>query len=274
MAWKASGYIQKLVWHWQNNPVTRWGQHPSAGKASALGLPYRLVMELRRCPGSQRPHGPKRCAEAAGRSCCLWLSWPLASQCASASVIRLFGPLHGVASDQCTARSCTTRSALVMTASGVRPLPADRPGSRCGCRGCWRPSWERVERLSPFLPLIFRTRRPHSQSYYTLDVTTKTIILGGSVAASPSVVALPWYIRGDYPALLKLFSDSYRWPATYDAWLERAEEVERKFQSAGFGVAKIWIRPIPFAAWCKERNISPDQAARLIFVNETLSAQQ
>jgi hypothetical protein len=88
------------------------------------------------------------------------------------------------------------------------------------------------------------------------------------MAASPSVVALPWYARGDYPALLKLFSDSYRLPATYDAWLERAEEVERKFQSAGFGVAKIWIRPIPFAAWCKERNVSPDQAARLIFVNE------
>jgi hypothetical protein len=94
------------------------------------------------------------------------------------------------------------------------------------------------------------------------------------MAASPSVVALPWYIRGDYPALLKLFSDAYRLPATYDAWLERAGEVERKFQSAGFGVAKIRIRPIPFAAWCKERNISPDQAARLIFVNETLSAQQ
>jgi hypothetical protein len=63
-------------------------------------------------------------------------------------------------------------------------------------------------------------------------------------------------------------SDSYRLPATYDAWLGRAEEVERKFQSGGFGVAKIWIRPIPFAAWCKERNVSPDHAARLIFVNE------
>jgi hypothetical protein len=88
------------------------------------------------------------------------------------------------------------------------------------------------------------------------------------MAASPSVVALPWYSRGDYPALLKLFSDSHRLPATYDAWLNRAEGIERKFQSGGFGVAKIWIRPIPFAAWCKERNVSPDQAARLIFVNE------
>jgi hypothetical protein len=87
------------------------------------------------------------------------------------------------------------------------------------------------------------------------------------MAASPSVVALPWYARGDYPALLKLFSYSNRLPATLDAWLERAESVERQFQNAGFGVAKIWIRPVPFAAWCKERKSSPDQAARLTFVS-------
>jgi hypothetical protein len=62
-------------------------------------------------------------------------------------------------------------------------------------------------------------------------------------------------------------------PKTYNAWLERAEGVEQKFQSAGFDVARIWIRPIPFAAWCKERNVSPDQVARLIFVNEAAQDQ-
>jgi hypothetical protein len=92
------------------------------------------------------------------------------------------------------------------------------------------------------------------------------------MAASPSVVALPWYARGDYPALLKLFSDPDKLPATYDAWLERAEGVERQFKGAGFGVARIWIRPAPFAAWCKERNTSPDQAARLTFANEAASS--
>jgi hypothetical protein len=92
------------------------------------------------------------------------------------------------------------------------------------------------------------------------------------MAASPSVVALPWYARGDYPALLKLFSDSYRLPATYDAWLERAERVERQFQKAGFTVARIWIRPVAFAVWCKERNVSPDQRARLTFANEAARA--
>ena len=88
--------------------------------------------------------------------------------------------------------------------------------------------------------------------------------------AAPSHLALPSYGRSDYPALLEVFSDSNRLPTTYDAWLERAEKIEQHFQSAGFKIARIWIRPIPFAAWCKERNVSPDQVARLIFVNEAV----
>jgi len=75
--------------------------------------------------------------------------------------------------------------------------------------------------------------------------------------APPSVLALPWYARGDYPALLKLFSDLDKLPATYDAWLKRAEGIERQFRKAGFGVARIWVRPVPFAAWCKKRNVPP-----------------
>jgi hypothetical protein len=88
------------------------------------------------------------------------------------------------------------------------------------------------------------------------------------MAAPPSVLALPWYARCDYPALLKLFSDPDKLPGTYDAWLNRAEGIERQFQKAGFGVARIWVRPVPFAAWCKKRKVPPDQAARLTFVNE------
>jgi hypothetical protein len=82
------------------------------------------------------------------------------------------------------------------------------------------------------------------------------------------VSALPWYARGDYPILLRLFKDPDKLPATYDAWLLRAELVENQLQRAGLAVARIWIRPVPFAAWCRERNISPDQAARLTFANE------
>ena len=83
------------------------------------------------------------------------------------------------------------------------------------------------------------------------------------------VSALPWYSRADYPTPLRLFSDPDKLPATYDAWLQRAEQVEKQLQRAGLAVARIWIRPVPFAAWCKEQDILPDQAGRLTFANET-----
>ena len=95
----------------------------------------------------------------------------------------------------------------------------------------------------------------------------ETVLGGESMAASSRIFALPWYARSDYPVLLRLFSDSNKLPTTYDAWLKRAERIEWQFQKAGFGVARIWIRPVPFAAWCKERNVSLDQVARLTFVN-------
>jgi hypothetical protein len=135
--------------------------------------------------------------------------------------------------------------------------------------------------IRPFLAPIFTPDKLNTTGYLTLDETIKTSVLayrlGGLMAPSPSVVALPWYARGEYPALLKLFSDPEKLPDTYDAWLKRAEGVERQMQKAGFSVVRIWIRPIPFAAWCKARNVLPDQAARLNFVNEAkreLSARQ
>jgi hypothetical protein len=82
-----------------------------------------------------------------------------------------------------------------------------------------------------------------------------------------SVVALPWYHRADYANLLLLFSDPDKMPDTYDAWLARAEAVEAQLQRAGFTVARILIRPSPFAEWCKEQSVSPDQTARLTYAN-------
>jgi hypothetical protein len=98
----------------------------------------------------------------------------------------------------------------------------------------------------------------------------ETVLRGQSMAEPSQTLALPWFTRSDYPALLDLFSDANKLPTTYDAWLKRAERIEWEFQKAGFGISKTWIRPIPFAAWCKERNVSPDQVARLIFVNEAV----
>ena len=86
--------------------------------------------------------------------------------------------------------------------------------------------------------------------------------------SSPVPVALPWYHRHEYAELLALFSDPEMMPPTFDAWLEHAETVEKQLAEAGFVVARVWIRPTTFTAWCEERNASPDQRARLTFANE------
>jgi hypothetical protein len=88
------------------------------------------------------------------------------------------------------------------------------------------------------------------------------------MATSPYVVTLPWYHRRDYEALLRLVSDRENMPATYGTWLERAESTERQLRKANFDVVRVWIRPDPFMAWCKERNLSPDKRARFAFVSE------
>jgi hypothetical protein len=67
----------------------------------------------------------------------------------------------------------------------------------------------------------------------------------GAMARSSHVIALPWYHRRDYTALLMMVSDPQNLPATYDAWLERAEATERQFQKADFDVVRVWIRPVP-----------------------------
>ena len=89
----------------------------------------------------------------------------------------------------------------------------------------------------------------------------------------PVPVALPWYHRSDYAALLGLFSDPDNLPDTFDAWLEHAERVEKQLQVAGFGVARILISPAPFKAWCEAQGAAPDQRARLSYANEVARAR-
>jgi len=90
---------------------------------------------------------------------------------------------------------------------------------------------------------------------------------------TPVPVAVPWYNRREYPALLLLFSDPDKMPETFDAWLEHAEKVEKQLQAAGFVVARIPISPASFRVWCDERGMMPDQRARLAFANEAARAR-
>jgi len=99
-----------------------------------------------------------------GRCYYSWLSWPLASHCASASGICLFS--NRSASGQRTVRSCAISSALVKTARGVRTPLGTYPGLAVA-RGLM--DW--VARSAPYLARIVRRNR-------TVDNVT-TIARGG-----------------------------------------------------------------------------------------------
>jgi len=113
------------------------------------------------------------------------------------------------------------------------------------------------------------SERGHSGEHVSsIQQRCNLITLRGTMAERASIIAIPWYRRRDYAALSKLFSDPQNLPKTFGEWLELALLAERRFQRDGLAVARILIRPVPFAAWCKERNLIPDQRTRLTFANE------
>ena len=101
----------------------------------------------------------------------------------------------------------------------------------------------------------------HTGQLRAVDPPLMETVLGGESMAAPSqTLALPWFARSDYPALLDLFSDANKLPTTYDAWLERAERIEREFQKAGFGGFQLF--PVHFVFHdCLATMISPPSTA-------------
>lgn len=83
-----------------------------------------------------------------------------------------------------------------------------------------------------------------------------------------SATGMPWYTEEDYPELLKLFTDGPNLPATYSKWLASAQTGETHMQNQGARVVRALIRPEEFAAWCAERSIRPDAAARLDYASK------
>ncbi len=91
---------------------------------------------------------------------------------------------------------------------------------------------------------------------------------------APSIQAMVWYKKEDWDGLMKLFPDSHLLPKTYDDWLVRAEEMQKKVEKAGDIVIKVFIDPVNFPAWCKERGKQPDMEARTQLAIEVASKQQ
>jgi hypothetical protein len=84
-------------------------------------------------------------------------------------------------------------------------------------------------------------------------------------------LGIPWYRREDWNALLALFVDREKFPATYDGWLRRAGRAEKEFKRQGTIAERVYIDPIEFSLWCVDRDTDLDAAARMKFAAEAVA---
>ena len=81
-------------------------------------------------------------------------------------------------------------------------------------------------------------------------------------------IGFPWFDRGDYEELRRMFSDGERLPSAFDEWLLAATEALSLFRAQRLAVVQVRIEPRAFRAWCRERNLRADYKARHQFTAE------
>jgi hypothetical protein len=84
-------------------------------------------------------------------------------------------------------------------------------------------------------------------------------------------LGMPWYRRDDWNALLIIFVDATKFPATYDKWRHRAEKAERELERQGMIAERVYLDPAEFAGWCAARGMKVDAAARMNFATEAVT---
>ena len=89
----------------------------------------------------------------------------------------------------------------------------------------------------------------------------------------PALQAMVWYKAEDWNTLVEMFSDSHMLPKSYAEWLQKAEEMAKKVETDGDIVMKVFIDPVTFPAWCKEKGRKMDRHARADLAIEVATQQ-
>ena len=79
---------------------------------------------------------------------------------------------------------------------------------------------------------------------------------------------MAWYRSGDYPRILLLMEDAQKLPADHRSWRASAEQVEAEVVRSGVSVARVYLDPDAFVAWCDREGLKPNGAARARYAQE------
>lgn len=95
--------------------------------------------------------------------------------------------------------------------------------------------------------------------------------LHSPVSLQPVRIALPWYEAEDWPILHSMFLERDAVPESYEEWLVRALEAERRYTVDGYEVVRVTIRPEALLDWCQANHRIIDLKARHDYAQELLA---
>jgi len=61
--------------------------------------------------------------------------------------------------------------------------------------------------------------------------------------------------------------DAHLLPPDFDSWLKKAEQVKKQLKSRGIVPVEAYINPSVFVAWCRDRSLNVNAAARTEYAN-------
>ncbi len=83
-----------------------------------------------------------------------------------------------------------------------------------------------------------------------------------------SATGIAWYrTPKDYQSLRAVFSDADTLPGTYEDWLAKAEQLEKRIKAQGGRPIRAYMDPVNFPKWCKDNGCDVDAQGRTNFAS-------
>ena len=86
-------------------------------------------------------------------------------------------------------------------------------------------------------------------------------------------MGIAWYRPEQYERIRSIMIDGANLSASYEKWLQGAEQGIKTMTEQGWIVERIYIEPDAFIEWCKSRSLNVDSHARQTFVIEAINAK-
>lgn len=82
------------------------------------------------------------------------------------------------------------------------------------------------------------------------------------------LLGIVWYREQDYPAVLRIMADANLLPRTFQQWHQIASQTESRLRAEGRMTVRAILDPATFPAWCRQRGLQVNAAARNTFAAE------